>query len=354
VLAAASAASAQPALDAALAGARAQVEQEIAAQGLPGFALTLAVGDSVVWRAGYGFADLEHGVPASPAATRFRVGSLSKPFTAVALARLVDAGRLDPDAPIQATVPAFPPKRWPVTVRALGGHLAGVRHYRADEFLSARHVETVAEALALFAADTLLAPPGTAYHYSSYGWNLLSAAVEGAVGEPFLDHMRREVFAPLGMAHTVADHTDSLLVGRARPYARDPDRWDALLNAPYVDNSIKWAGGGFLSTTDDLVRFAQGAVLGDFVGAAGRALMFTEQRTNAGEPVGYGVGWRLVTDERGRRRVFHGGGSVGGTSLLLVLPEQRLVVAAATNLTGANLGFVADLAGRLADALGDP
>jgi len=319
-----------------------------AARTLPGMALAVSVDGETVWSEGFGYADLEGRVHVTPE-TRFRIASISKPMTSVAIAQLVEARRLDVDRPVQTYVPAFPEKRWTVTTRQLGAHLGGIRHYRDQEYLMARRFASVGDALTVFAADTLLHAPGTAYQYSSYGWNLISAIVEGASGEPFLAYMDRHVFGTMGMTDTVADWTDSLIVNRARPYVGTPG---AFLNAPYVDNSVKWAGGGFLSTPEDLLKLGA-YVLSDTLGARSRTLLFTEQETTQGEGVEYGFGWVLREDADGRPTIGHSGGAVGGTSLLLVVPETRVVIVAATNLSGANLGWVHEIA-RLFAAANDP
>ncbi len=324
---------------------RATALADSAARTLPGMALAVSVDGETVWSEGFGYADLEGRVHVTPQ-TRFRIASISKPMTAVAVAQLVEAGRLDVDRPVQTYVPAFPEKRWTITTRQLGAHLAGVRHYRDQEYLMARRFASVGDALTVFAADTLLHQPGTAYRYSSYGWNLVSAVVEAASGQPFLTYMDRHVFGPLGMTHTVADLNDSLIVSRARPYIGAPG---AFLNAPYVDNSVKWAGGGFLSTPEDILHLGA-YVLSDTLGARSRALLFTEQETTAGEDVDYGFGWVLREDADGRPTIGHSGGAVGGTSLLLVVPESHVVVAAATNLSDANLGWVHEIARLFAAA----
>ena len=284
-------------------------------------------------------------MPVTPQ-TRFRIASISKPMTAVAVAQLVAAGRLDVDAPVQTYVPAFPDKRWTVTTRQLGAHLGGIRHYRGEEFRMARRFETVGDAITVFAADTLLHAPGSAYQYSSYGWNLISAVVEGASGEPFLDYMDRHVFGPLQMTATVPDWNHLVIEARARPYIRTPG---GFANAPYVDNSVKWAGGGFLSTTEDLLKLGA-YVLSDTLSASSRALLFTEQETTAGEGVDYGFGWVLRDDADGRPTIGHSGGAMGGTSLLLVVPEANVVVVAATNLSSANLGWVREITRLVASA----
>lgn len=327
--------------------ARRDAAAYLSADGLPGVAFGVAVDGRVVWAEGFGYADLEQRVPVWPA-TRFRIASISKPLAAVGAALLVDEGRLDVDAPVQDYVAYFPAKRWPVTTRQVGGHLGGIRHYRGDEYFIRDPYPSVEAAVGIFGADTLLHAPGSAYAYSSYGWNLVSAVIEGAAGEAFLPYMRRRVFEPLGMHATVADHADSLIVQRARPYVRDEA--GRLVNAPFVDNSYKWAGGGFLSTVEDLLRFGDAMLGSALVGPDGRALLFTEQSTTAGEGTGYGFGWGIGTDAGGQAFYEHTGGAVGGTSLLLVHPPTRTVFVVLINLSGADLGPARAIGQRFIEA----
>ncbi|MGB5302335.1 MAG: serine hydrolase domain-containing protein [Gemmatimonadota bacterium] len=299
--------------------------------GIPGASVAVGIGGQVVWAEGFGWADVELGVPVTTL-TKFRVGSVSKPITAAGLGLLVERGQIDLDAPVQTYVPDFPEKRWPVTTRQLGGHLAGIRHYRGAEMLSARRYPTVESGLEIFADDSLLFEPGTEFSYSSYGWNLLSAVMEGASGEDFLTFMRDEVFEPMGLRHTVADHTDSIVSFRASFYEHDGD--DALINAPYVDNSYKWAGGGFLSTPEDLVRFGQQHLGPGFLQTETIAELQTPQTLRNGESTNYGIGWSSGEQDDGDRTYAHAGGSVGGTTLLLLVPEHDLVVAGVVNISG--------------------
>ncbi len=300
-------------------------------QGVPGLSVAVGVEGRIRWAEGFGWADLENRVPVWPE-TRFRIASISKSLTAAAVGQLVENGRLELDAPVQAYVPSFPRKRWPLTTRLLGGHLAGVRHYQGSEFLSRTHYEDVLDGLEIFMADPLLHEPGTAYEYSTYGWNLISAVVQGASGEPFLDYMRREVFARAGMEATVAEHVDSIIHHRSRAYQAGSD--GRLLNAPYVDNSNKWSGGGFLSTASDLVRFAFAHLDGALMAPETVELLWTSQETREGERTGYGIGWREAFVE-GRRVVWHTGGAVGGTTVLTIYPEEGVVVAVLANIDGA-------------------
>ena len=313
---------------AAIAKARALVDHEMARTLAPGVSVAVARDGRLVWSAAIGCADVELQVPMT-AATRLRIGSVSKPLTSAALGRLVQDGRLDLDAPVQKYLPDFPKKAWPVTTRELAGHLAGIRHYEGSEFEIRDHYANVRAALAIFEKDALLFEPGTRFSYSSYGWNLISAVLEAASGEPFLALMQKTVFDPAGLAHTSPDDPGPIMPGRAHFYTRDEK--GAIVNAGFVDNSYKWAGGGFVSTAEDLVAFAFALLDGKLLDAPTRRLLWTSQKTSDGKETGYGLGWGVSTDPKGRRRVSHSGGAQGGTAYLVIYPEERLAAAMIVN-----------------------
>jgi len=318
--------------DSAIDFARTLVQAMMEESGTPGVSIAVGLDGEIVWSEGFGYADVEQRVPVWEQ-TKFRIGSVSKPLTAAALGLLYEQGRLDLDAPVQLYVPSFPEKRWPITARQLAGHLAGVRHYLGREFLSNRRYTTVLEGLQIFADDSLLFEPGTRYSYSSYGWNLISAVVEAAADVDFLTFMQQRVFDQLAMENTVADHTDSIIPHRTRFYQRTED--GRVVNAPFVDNSYKWAGGGFLSTPEDLLRFAFAHPYGGFLKPETVEMLWTSQRTADGEETGYGIGWRVTALEGRVVEVAHGGGSVGGTTFLLIYPEERAALAIVGNMTQA-------------------
>lgn len=299
--------------------------------GTPGLSVSVGRCDRLVWSRGLGFADIEQQVRVDPATTRFRIGSVAKPMTALALVMLASNNRVDLDADVRRYVPAFPKKEHDFTVRQLAGHLAGIRHYAGKgEVYGRKHYATVMESLEIFADDPLIAVPGAEWKYSSYGYNLLSAVIESAAGEPFLAHLSASVLAPLGMTSTVPDQLEAIVPHRGRYYLR---RDGALYNEPEVDNSNKWASGGLLSTTDDLVRFGLAHFDDRLVTKEMRQLLWTEQETTAGTGTGYGIGWRIVVDETGLTWLGHGGGSIGGTTQFWLFPDSRLVIAAVGNLT---------------------
>lgn len=143
----------------------------------PGLVVSVGRSGKIIWSEGFGYADLEQLMPADPARTRLRIGSVIKSMTAYATAQLVQAGNLDLDAAVQTYLPDFPEKQEPITTRQLLGHLSGIRHYGKGEFFSREHYDTVSAGLVIFKDDPLVHKPGDAYLYSSYGYNLISAGV---------------------------------------------------------------------------------------------------------------------------------------------------------------------------------
>jgi serine beta-lactamase-like protein LACTB len=323
--------------------------------GLPSVSVAVGVDGEVVWASAFGQVDLDDGMGAS-VETPYRIGSVSKAVTSVGLGRLVQGSRIDLDAPVRKYVPAFPEKRWPVPVRLLAGHMGGVRHY-ADppsrtflkEYFNRERYASVSDALEIFADDPLLYEPGTEFQYSTHRYTLLSAVIEGAAGQPFLEFMDQAVFAPLRMEHTGPDDGSATDPRPAVPYQKDKligpllGEWLATRYArpPRADPSYKWAGGGLLSTASDLVRLANALMSYEFLDSATVELLWTPQRLRDGSmnPQRYGMGWRIdreaellgLTDSV--RVVHHGGSSPGGSAFLLLVPEARVAVAVLTNLT---------------------
>ena len=298
---------------------------------------------AIVWSGSLGQSDLEDGARVS-SRTRFRIGSLSKLLTGAAAARLYDQGLLDLDAPIQQYVPLFPNKAGKITARLLLGHLSGIRHYRPSEYLNIRRYASISETWKTIQDEPLLQLPGTKYSYSSYGFNLLGAVIEGAASQEFLVLLQRQVFGPLQMELTTADDNSKIVPGRTRFYSVGSGE---IGNSPYTDLSDRWPSGGFLSTTEDLVHFGAAHLDGAFLKPDTRRLMFTSQSTLDGKATGIGLGWRIGTIAN-RRVYHHGGDSIGGRAFLLVWPDKSIVVAFLTNLD--RIKFAETEAMALADA----
>jgi CubicO group peptidase (beta-lactamase class C family) len=320
---------------------------ELAGQNLPGLSVAVGVGGDFVWAEGFGWADLEQQVPVAPD-TRFRIGTASTALTSAAVGLLLDQDRLKLDEDIQTYVPEFPKKQWPVTLRQLMGHLAGVRNDRGDEGPLAERCERTIEGLKLdgFAERPLLFEPGTHHRYSSYGWILVSAAVEAAANRPFLTFMRKQIFEPLGMIDTEADSATEPIPNRATSYfprfAADPRYGYQLARDPEspLDFSCYAGASVFLSTPSDLVRFGIAVNGGTLPSPTTVQLLQTSQRLPSGEETGYGLGWDLETVALGGEDttlVGHDGTVMGGVvASLMTFREHGIVVSVMSNTSYAD------------------
>lgn len=304
----------------------------------PGMAVSVWKDGKLVMSKGYGFADVKEEIKVDPAQSKFRVGSVSKPFTAAALAKLYEANKVNLDQPIQTYVPDFPKKKWDINLRQLAGHLAGIRHYKGMEFMSNKYYPTVAEGLDIFKNDPLLHEPSSKYSYSSYGWNLISAAIENAADTPFLDYVAQSVFEPLEMDNTQAEHSNQEIENLVTFYIQTLGK---NIRAPKVDNSYKWAGGGFISTAEDVIKFGVAHLSEGYLQGETLEEWTSTQYTKDGKAINYGIGWRSGKDKKDRVWYGHSGGSVGGTSMLLIYPEEKIVVVTLVNLSSARMGNLA-------------
>ncbi|MFW6088596.1 MAG: serine hydrolase domain-containing protein [Gemmatimonadota bacterium] len=316
---------------------------------IPGLSGAVVHGGRLVWAAGYGHADLENFVPAT-ATTVYRTASIGKALTATGIMQLVEAGALDLDAPVQRYCPAFPEKRWPVTTRHLLGHTSGIRHYggsneEAELFNTVRY-EDIEGPLEIFAGDSLLFEPGTAYLYSTFGYDVLGCVLEGAAGAPFMRYMEERVFGPAGMTDTRDDDPRALIPRRAEGYLLVDGQ---LQNSRAVDMSSKLPAGGYVTTAVDLARFAVAVMDHELISRETLEEMMTPVRLRDGEDVPYGLGWGLFPGETwlGSREAFHGGVTPQVSGMLYLLPERKIAVALLMNLEGVpgRTGLAADIAG---------
>jgi serine beta-lactamase-like protein LACTB, mitochondrial len=319
----------------------------LAEQNLPGLSVAVGLDGDIVWAEGFGWADLEERVLVSPE-TRFRIGTASMALASAAVGLLVEAGRLELDEEIQAYVPEFPRKQWPVTLRQLMGHVSGVGSDGGDEGpLMAVHCERPVDALPHFAEDSLQFEPGTRSRASSYGWILVSAAVEAAADEPFLSFMRSQVFEPLDMDDTWADSATEAMADRATFYfprfAADPRYGHHLMRD--IDCSCYAGSSVFVSTPSDLVRFGMAIGGGRLLQPATVEWLQTPQRLASGEETGYGLGWELPTVSLAgspTRAVGHDGESLGGmVASLMTFPGHGIVVSVTSNISYADTFAVA-------------
>ncbi|KAL8562122.1 hypothetical protein ACOMHN_041957 [Nucella lapillus] len=273
--------------------------------GAPGLVVAVSVDGRPVWTEGMGYADIENRLPCKPESV-ICIASISKPLTMTAIAKAVENGDLDLDKPVQVYVPQYPEntldgKKVTMTTRQLVSHLGGVRHYskkyisktpppQSDDSASASEsemkkkkeekestssekastsnqpaefkqeeeyyikdkYESTEAALALFKDDPLVHKPGSKFLYTTHAWTLLAAVLEGATKTKY-PVLIRQLFHDLGLSSTYLNDSEPLIYHRVRNYIRN--KKGRLVNAPYVDCSYKYAGGGILSTMSDLVHF---------------------------------------------------------------------------------------------------
>jgi CubicO group peptidase (beta-lactamase class C family) len=275
---------------------------------------------------------------------RFRIADVSRTLTSAAVGMLVDRKALDLDADVRTYVPDFPQKPWPITLRQLMSHTAGLINDQGDEEPIDEHCESTTDAFGRFAKHDLLFQPGTQYHESSYGWIVVSAAVEAAAHQRFFSFMRSEIFAPLGMADTLPDSFVAPPANRATfyyPRFAGDTRYGPEL-AREGDHSCFAGAYGFLSTPSDLVRFASAVESGKVVQPATLQTLQTPQRLASGDATPRGLGWTLDSVSlagqparmagQGTKRDF-----IGGTAYLMTFPDRGLVVALTSNISFADL-----------------
>lgn len=307
------------------------VTQRMGAERIPGVTVGFSQGD-VEWVKGYGYADLENRVPAT-ARSSYRLASVTKPMTAVAILQLVEQGKVDLDAPVQTYVPYFPVKPFPVTVRQLLGHLGGIDAYRDSKVEQhfKEHKDT-RQSIAVFEQFDLIAEPGTRFRYTSYGYNLLGAVIEGASGESYGGYMRRHVWGPLGMDATVMDEPDAVIAHRVRGYRLAGKE---LKNSEFVDISSRFSAGGTRSSVPDMLAFGRGVHEGKILSAASVAAMVQPMATRAGRLTNYGMGWELFPTG-GRYAIAHSGQQPETVTYLYSFPSRKLTIAVAANLERVN------------------
>ncbi|NUN68401.1 MAG: beta-lactamase family protein [Bacteroidetes bacterium] len=306
------------------------VSEWMKAENVPGAAVAATVRGKVVYNKAFGLSDVENQLAAQTRSV-FRLASVSKPITAVAVMQLVEQGKIDLDAPAEQYLPMFPKKQWSFTVRQLLGHQSGIRHYQGleEEYsIGARRYKDLNEAITIFSNDSLRHRPGERYSYTTFGYSLLGAVIEAVSGLSFEEYIRTRICAPAGMTSTYMDRSTDIIPFRTRGYA--VDTLGRLRNAVAIDPNYKFPGGGIVSTAGDMARFASAVMSGKLIRPETFALMTTMGTLADGTTTGYGLGWSLGT-AAAPEAVLHKGMQQGTTTVLLLLPQKECAVVVLTN-----------------------
>ncbi len=285
----------------------------------------VARGNTVLLSKGYGAANLEWQIPNTPA-TKFRLGSLTKQFTAAAIMLLVEQRKLGLDDPVSEHLPSSPAAWDKITIRNLLTHTSGIPNFTALPGYASWKLSptTPEETIAHFRDLPLDFPPGTRMSYSNSGYIVLGLLIERASGQKYADFVREHIFMPLGMNDSGYDANDAIVPMRAAGYAPGPS---GPRNAPYIDMTVPYAAGGLYSTTADLLRWTQGLFGGKLLSAKSLQAMTTPFMSD----YAFGLTVRKVG---GRTLIEHNGGIEGFNTDLAYFPDDKLTVAALANLNG--------------------
>lgn len=314
---------------------------------VPGLAITVVKEDKTIFQKGYGYADMEKKVLVDPEKTIFRIASVSKPIAATALAHMVADGFIDLDVSFYTYVPYYPKKKYDFTIRQLASHTAGIRGYQGIEY-GLNKPYSIKESIEIFAADDLLFEPSSDYLYNSFDWVLISLAMQEVSGIPFEEYVQEKVLSPLGMSNTFAPTTVSS--SRVDTGLEDLERFSTPLElteqittfysknridfrtAIPVNNFYKLAGGGYLSTTEDIAKFGQAYLRGKVLNKEILSQFLSSETTGENKTY-YGLGWQVSEDKMGRPFYGHVGNGVGGYSNFFVYPKEKMVFSIFINCT---------------------
>lgn len=286
-------------------------------------AVLIARGGRTLHEGGYGLANREWDIPNTPE-TKFRIGSVTKQFTAAAILILQDRGSLSVQDQVGAHVSTVPDSWKGLTIHQLLTHTSGIMHaWALDDFVQNMAVPaTLDETLARFFSEPLLFEPGTDYHYSGVGYFLLAKVIEEVSGSSYADFLKDEIFEPLGMINTGADHPWTVLPGRTSGYV-----WGEggrIVNAPDLFMPILTGGGNLYSTVRDLARWDWALTRGEILSEEAYAAMYRPERN------GRAYGWEIGEFE-GRRFVAHSGGLPGSWAYNFRVPSEELDVVVILN-----------------------
>jgi CubicO group peptidase (beta-lactamase class C family) len=312
----------------------------LAEPGAVGLSIAVGRGDAMLLEKGYGKAEAEFGALAN-ASTSFRIGSVTKQFTAALVMSYVERGEIDLDADLSLYVPSFPLQGHEVTIRQLLSHTSGIVSYTdlESEWTSKWPLElTHEELLALVKDKPFVFEPGTKWAYNNTGYYLLGMVLEKVAGKPYAAIVREEISEKLALSRTRYDSNSELIENRAQGYAFEGGK---LANDQILGMNQPGAAGALLSTAGELVRWQIALRGGRVVSPESYALMTTPNVLPDGTPTHYGFGL-MIDDREGSARIQHGGGIFGFNSMLAFYPDSGLHVAVISNGESVSSKVIAD------------
>ncbi len=296
-------------------------------------AVLVALDGKPIFRQGFGLANREWGIANTPE-TKFRIGSITKTFTSVAILQLVERGKLGLDDPVSRHYAKAPAAWNNIKIRHLLSQQSGILSFsRTPEYEGWSKVHhTPEESIGLIRDAPLRFEPGTKYEYSNSNHAILGVVIEAITGQSYAVYLRENILGPLGMNDSGLDLNETVISRRASGYDRESGAWK---NAEYVAMSIPYAAGSMYSTVDDLLKWDQALGTEALLKSGSLRAMFTDYDG------GYGFGWR-VGNWLGNRVHTNSGGISGFTALICRYPDERLTIILLTNLHRAPVAWIAN------------
>lgn len=288
---------------------------------------------------GYGFANLEWQVPNTPT-TKFRLGSITKQFTAASILLLEERGKLKTDDPVKKYMPDAPAAWDKVTIFHLLTHTSGIPSFTSFPDLPKRQLESMTpqQLVDWFRDKPLEFEPGTKWNYSNSGYVLLGYLIEKISGQSYADFVQQNIFTPLDMKDSGYDSNSAIIGRRAAGYAPGKDGPE---NAGFVNMTVPLSAGGLYSTTEDLLRWEQGLFGGKLLTPASLAKMTTPFK----QDYAFGLG---VSSQGGHKAIAHDGGIQGFNTSMIYYPDEKLVIEVLANINGPAAGQIAAALGKVA------
>lgn len=306
---------------------------------VPSISAGILKNNEILWLNVKGYSDLEDGDPAG-INSLYRIASITKPVTAVAVMQLWEKGLIDLDKDVRFYIPEFPEKKWKFTVKQLLNHTAGIRAYKDGEFHNKKYYSSISEAVKVFEYDSLEFEPGTRYEYTSLDYSLLALVIEKVTHTTFENYLKQNIFIPAQMKSTRVDKQQEIVPNRVKGYEKDYER--KFRNAPLADLSIKIAGGGLISTAEDLLMFAKSVLDGKIIKRTTLDFMSKQTRLKNGKLIDYGLGFALNYESDSLKSISHTGGGTGFTTMLLIYPKLNMAAVHLVNISDHNLDLPAE------------
>ena len=316
------------------------VRVDMASHHIPGATLAVVQDGKVVKQGAYGLANVELGVK-TKLNTLFEIGSVTKQFTATLIMMLVEAGKLDLDAPVGALLPKAPAAWEGITLRKLLGHTSGLKNINDLPGFELHENLTSAKFVERLGSQPLEFKPGDKYAYRNTGYALAGYVVESICGKPYWQVLRERIFEPLGMSASRDRDPRAIVHARSSGY-----EWvDGKLFNRGTNLTDISSAGAILSNIPDLIKWNAAIDSGRLLEKENLALMWTAGRLNNGKPTGYGLGWG-VGAYRGEKLISHGGSTAGFSASICKFVDRKLTVIVLTNCE--TLNNAGDLARAIA------